>query len=57
MGVRTKFSQTDLEKVLRTTKEAGLPVTVVRVGPQGEIEVRCGPQEPADEFDATDMRR
>lgn len=57
MGARMKFSQTDLEKVLRTTKEAGLPVTGFRIGPQGEIEVRCGPHEPADEFDATDMRR
>ncbi|MFC3571402.1 hypothetical protein [Paracoccus simplex] len=52
-----KFSQANLEKVIRTVKEAGLPITDIKVGPQGEIDVRCGPHEPADEFDATDMRR
>lgn len=57
MGVRMKFSQINLEKAIRAAKEAGLPVTGFKIGPQGEIDVRCGPHEPADEFDATDMRR
>lgn len=57
MAAKIRFSQLDLEKAIRTAKEAGLPVTGFKIGPQGEIDVRCGPHEPADEFDATDMRR
>jgi hypothetical protein len=57
MATRVRFSQADLEKAIHTAKAAGLPVTGFKIGQHGEIDVRCGPQEPGDEFDMTDMRR
>ena len=57
MAVRASFKQTDLEKAIRVAKQAGLPVTGFRIGKDGDIDVRCGPAEPVDEFDMADMRR
>lgn len=57
MGERATFRQTDLEKAIRVAREAGLPVSGFRILPTGEIDVRCAPQLPGDDFDLTDMRR
>jgi hypothetical protein len=57
MGTRASFKQIDLEKAIRVAKEAGLSVAGFKINQDGEIDVRCGPPLPIDEFDMTDMRR
>jgi hypothetical protein len=52
---RQAFRRTDLLRAIRAVRDAGLPVSAVRISPQGEIEVETAKIQAQDS--ASDLDR
>jgi hypothetical protein len=52
---RQAFRRTDVLRAIRAVRDAGLPVSAVRISPQGEIEVETAKAQAQDS--ATDLER